>query len=131
MMDIRNKMNKNSKAIKKIKKDWRDGSLTPNDKLRMQYALAEYLIDTKQEKKLPPAVIATVREIIPYLAEEDERWETIDPTRVTSAGYPIYKDLSDIIRNTLNSVKELQKHIMYVKDRIKKQAIEDEEAEDE
>ena len=131
MMDIRNKMNKNSKAIKKIKKDWRDGSLTPNDKLRMQYALAEYLIDTKQEKKLPPAVIATVREIIPYLAEEDERWETIDPARVTTAGYPIYKDLSDIIRNTLNSVKELQKHITYVKDRIKKQEIEDEEAEDE
>ena len=124
-------MNKNSKAIKKSKKDWREGSLTPNDKLRMQYALAAYLIDTKQEKKLPPAIIATVREIIPYLVEEDERWETIDPTRVTTAGYPIYKDLSDIIRNTLNSVKELQKHITYVKDRIKKQALEDEEAEEE
>ena len=123
-------MHKNSKTIKKTKKDWREGVFTPNDKLRMQYALAAYLIDTKQEKKLPPAVIATVREVIPYLAEEDERWETIDPSRVTVTGYPIYKDLSDIIRNTLNSVKDLQKHITYVKDRMKKETVEDEEDEE-
>ena len=117
-------MNKYSKIIKKVKKDRREGTLTPNDKLRMQYALATYLIETKQEKKLPPAVIATVREVIPYLADEDERWETIDPCQVTTSGFPIYKDLFDIIRNTLNSVKELQKRITYVKDRMKKETLE-------
>ena len=124
-------MNSQSKSIKKTKLDWRKEPPTPNDKLRWNYALAAYLIDSNQAEELPAAGIATVRAIIPFIETEDPRWASIIPHKVTTSGYPIYKDLGDVVRNTLNSSKELRKHLNYVKARMKQQALEDDEAEDE
>jgi hypothetical protein len=113
-------MNYKSKNIKKTKKDWRDENATPSDKLNMGYALAAFLIETKQENKLPAPGIATVREIIPYLAEEDERWLNILANRVTTTGKPIYTDLCHTVRNVLGSQKLLRQYLAHVKDRMSK-----------
>ena len=69
--------------------------------------------------------------VIPYLADEDEKWLNVVAHRVTTTGKTMYTDLCTIIRNTLNSPRELKKHIQYVKSRESKPALDDDEAEEE
>ena len=123
--------NKNSKPIKKEGKDWRTQPPTTRDKLKMNYALASYLIETKQTRTLPAPTVTTVREMLPFLAEEDIRWVGIHAHRFMSTGYPIYKSLCDLVKNTLSSKYELEKHIKAVKERINQDAQEADDAEEE
>ena len=124
-------MSYKNKKIQKSKKDWRDENATPSDKLNMGYALAALLIETKQEHKHPPSGIDTIRQLIPYLAEEDDRWLNILPNRVTISGRKMYVDLSNMVRNTLNSQKQLRQYLTHVRDRMANQDLEDEEPEEE
>ena len=120
-----------NKLIKKDKKHWKDEHPTPGDRILMNNALAAYLIKTNQTEEFPPVGITTVRAMIPYLAKEDPRWETVIPARVTTTGCVLYTKLCEQVRNTLMSTRDIHYYIDVIEERNNKEAADHEESEEE
>ena len=105
---------------KKVKKadQWKHVELTDEDKIHIKMAIACYIQHLGHPETTPKYSAEIAREIIPFVAEEDNKWSTVDKATVTQTGkIPVFKQYIDLVRSQLRSPMQMTKYMKLVVER--------------
>ena len=83
--------------------------------IQQKKALADYLIDSKQETKFPKPTINVYRAALPFLGMRVSKWARVKPKKFRQNDHRAYERLCDTWKNLLNSKTELKSIIGEVK----------------
>ena len=80
-------------------------------KEKFKRALGDFIIDKKLQNKVPKANVGTYKDVIPYMAKIDRRWQFVTNENFNTSLYKSHEVFKDTLCYLLNNKEALTKKI--------------------
>lgn len=120
-----------NKRNKKKNIKWYEKPPTEDEKHDFKRALVNFIVDPENAiSGTPNANISTYKAVIPYLAQLNPKWRSVDPSHFSTSKHAMFEGFTGTLRNLLTSKVQLA-HMLREAREAQAYSVSEEEAEEE